>query len=88
MKTMNEHDRNCARGLRGLRVALVFAMLAGLFLGCAEEVTEVEELLPSVSVYVLEPRTLSEEIRASGDLEARFHTEIAAEVAAALGLAH
>lgn len=80
MKTMNEHDRNCARGLRGLRVALVFAMLAGLFLGCAEEVTEVEELLPSVSVYVLEPRTLSEEIRASGDLEARFHTEIAAEV--------
>lgn len=48
--------------------------------GCAEEEVAVEEILPSVSIYVVEAKTLEEEIRASGDLEARFHTEIAAEV--------
>ena len=64
---------------RALAAAMVTALVGGL-VGCAEEEELVEELLPSVSVYVLEPRTLSEEIRASGDLEARFHTEIAAEV--------
>ena len=73
---------NLAR-TRGSRRALAAGMvtaLAGGLVGCAEEEEFVEELLPSVSVYVLELRTLSEEIRASGDLEARFHTEIAAEV--------
>ena len=76
--TINNPARN--RGSRrALEAAMVTALVGGL-VGCAEEEELVEELLPSVSVYVLEPRTLSEEIRASGDLEARFHTEIAAEV--------
>ncbi|MBB82266.1 MAG: hypothetical protein CL931_00465 [Deltaproteobacteria bacterium] len=64
---------------RGVSFALLAAVAASGF-GCAEEQVTVEELLPSVSVYVLESRTLSEEIKASGDLEAQFHTEIAAEV--------
>ncbi|MGB0620367.1 MAG: efflux RND transporter periplasmic adaptor subunit [Myxococcota bacterium] len=68
---------DCAR--RGVSFAL-FAAVAATGFGCAEEEETVEELLPSVSVYVLESRTLSEEIKASGDLEAQFHTEIAAEV--------
>ncbi len=76
--TINNLARN--RGSRrALAAAMVTALVGGL-VGCAEEEEFVEELLPSVSVYVVEPRTLSEEIRASGDLEARFHTEIAAEV--------
>ncbi len=73
---------HCARKrsrLRGLSFALVAALSAGVT-GCGEEEVTVEELLPSVSVYVVESRTLAEEIEASGDLEARFHTEIAAEV--------
>ena len=64
---------------RGLTFALVACLAAGTP-GCREEEVTVQELLPSVSVYVLEARTLAEEIKASGDLEARFHTEIAAEV--------
>ena len=68
-----------ARARRVVSFALLAAVTATGF-GCAEEQETVEELLPSVSVYVLESRTLSEEIKASGDLEAQFHTEIAAEV--------
>ncbi len=49
--------------------------------GCGEEQQQVEELLPSVTVFRIEAVTLNEEIRASGDLQARFHTMIAAEVA-------
>jgi membrane fusion protein (multidrug efflux system) len=57
--------------------SILFLALAG----CGEEVLQLEELLPSVSVYRIEAVTLDEEIRASGDLQARFHTMIAAEVA-------
>ena len=64
---------------RGLSFALLACVAAGTQ-GCGEEEVTVAELLPSVSVYVLEARTLAEEIKASGDLEAQFHTEIAAEV--------
>lgn len=61
--------------------ALLVSLPAMLLAGCAEEEVKVEELLPAVSVVRLEPTTLDEKIRASGDLQARFHTEIAAEVA-------
>ncbi|MEM9173981.1 MAG: efflux RND transporter periplasmic adaptor subunit [Myxococcota bacterium] len=67
------------RGRSGLSFALLAAFVAPV-LGCSEEEEAAVELLPSVSVYVLESRTLAEEIKASGDLEAQFHTEIAAEV--------
>lgn len=63
------------------RVGLLGGLLALLVAsGCSEEEKSSVDLLPSVSVHVIEPRTLAEEIRASGDLKARFHTEIAAEV--------
>ena len=65
--------------MRSLSFALLAASAASTP-GCREEEVTVEELLPSVSVYVLEARALTEEIKASGDLEAQFHTEIAAEV--------
>ena len=66
----------------GAAIAMLVSLAFGLLTlsGCSEEEMVAEELLPSVSVYLLQPRTLSEEIRASGDLEAQFHTEIAAEV--------
>ena len=62
---------------------LLSTLLVGVFTGCADEGEEavvVSTLLPSVTTFVVEPQTLDEEIRASGELEARFHTEIAAEV--------
>lgn len=76
--TLPEYARK-GRRLRGLSIALMAALAVGA-IGCREEEQTIEEVLPSVAVYVLEARTLSEEIKASGDLEARFHTEIAAEV--------
>jgi len=61
------------------------AALASGFLmtlmGCGQEEIQVEDLLPSVSIFRIEAMTFDEEIRASGDLKARFHTMIAAEVA-------
>jgi membrane fusion protein (multidrug efflux system) len=51
-----------------------------LLFGCGEEQVAVEELLPAVSVYRVEAMDLDEEIRASGELRARSHTMIAAEV--------
>jgi membrane fusion protein (multidrug efflux system) len=53
---------------------------AGVMLGCSEDSGPIEVLLPSVSVVEVAVVDLDEEIRASGDLEARFHTVIAAEV--------
>ncbi len=78
-----------ALGLRDGPASLSRAVMLGSFavgltsglLGCAEEEVMVEELLPSVSVVRVEAVDLEEEIRASGDLEARYHTMIAAEVA-------
>jgi membrane fusion protein (multidrug efflux system) len=61
------------------------AALGSIFLmtlaGCGEEQDLVVDLLPSVSIFRIEAMTLDEEIRASGDLQARFHTMISAEVA-------
>lgn len=48
--------------------------------GCGEEEVVVEDLLPSVAVHRLASVDFDEEIHASGDLEARFHTVIASEV--------
>ncbi len=48
--------------------------------GCGEEAAVENEHLPSVSAGVVESVDLQEEIRASGDLNARLHTTIAAEV--------
>ena len=49
--------------------------------GCGEEDTSVEAMLPAVSVVQVAAVDLDEEIRASGDLEARLHTMISAEIA-------
>ncbi len=61
---------------------LVFVnlLLVGL-VGCSEEEVVVEELLPSVSVVPIVAMDLQEDVRASGELKARLHTVIAAEVA-------
>jgi len=48
---------------------------------CRDEVESVEEILPSVSAAEVVSVDLDDEIRASGDLRARLHTVIAAEVA-------
>ena len=68
----------CSRAPRSL--ALVIMACAVSLSGCGEEEVAVEELLPAVSVYRVEARDLNEEIRASGELRARSHTMIAAEV--------
>lgn len=61
--------------------ALVSLMASvGLIAGCAEEEESVEALLPAVSVSQVIAIDLDEEIHASGDLEARFHTMVAAEI--------
>lgn len=59
------------------------ALLGSLALstGCREEAVAPEELLPSVSAIEVVAVDLDEEIRASGDLRARFQTMISAEVA-------
>src|SRR5688572_14893951 len=54
--------------------ALLFA------LACGDDAAKEDSHLPSVSVAEVESVDLKEEIRASGDLNARLHTTIAAEV--------
>ena len=49
--------------------------------GCSEEVVTTEEILPSVSAVEIAAVDFDQEIRASGDLRARFQTMIAAEIA-------
>jgi membrane fusion protein (multidrug efflux system) len=62
-----------------LPVTSLAAVLA-LCIGCSEEEVVESEFLPSVSAALVESVDLHEEIRASGDLEARLHTTIAAEI--------
>lgn len=64
-------------GLNVLACAALFAPLAG----CREEQTTVEEILPTVAVVEIEAVDFDQEIRASGDLRARYQTMIAAEIA-------
>src|SRR5690349_14175297 len=60
-----------------LRLLTVFALFAA---GCGDTQAKENDHLPSVSAAVVELVNLQEEIRASGDLNARLHTTIAAEV--------
>ncbi|MBW1884900.1 MAG: efflux RND transporter periplasmic adaptor subunit [Deltaproteobacteria bacterium] len=69
-------------GRARILVGLVGSLgLLAAVVGCGEELASVEVMLPSVSVVQVAAVDLDEEIRASGDLEARFHTTISAEVA-------
>ncbi len=80
MITDRSHD---TRFLRRPAASVGLALLVGSLLlvgGCREDEVVVSEMLPSVSVHVVEPESFDEEIHASGDLEARFHTTVAAEV--------
>jgi len=61
-------------------IFLVLVCLLASVVGCGEEVASVEAMLPAVSVVQIASLDFDEEIRASGDLEARFHTMISAEV--------
>ena len=68
----------------GPRVAVLLglgALLLGGLSGCSEEEVVQETLLPAVSAVEVALVDLDDEIRASGDLAARSHTMIAAEVA-------
>jgi membrane fusion protein, multidrug efflux system len=65
------------RSLRSL-CALLFALSAA---ACGGGKTAEKDRFPSVSEAIVEAVDLKEEIRASGDLNARLHTTIAAEVA-------
>jgi membrane fusion protein (multidrug efflux system) len=64
-----------------LRFYLAVLAIAGLSFGCREEATKTEDVLPSVSAAEIEAVDFDQEIRASGDLRARFQTMIAAEIA-------
>jgi len=62
--------------------ALALSWLSGGALaGCGEEALAPEEILPSVSAVEIAAVDFDQEIRASGDLRARFQTVIAAEIA-------
>ncbi|MFO0689087.1 MAG: efflux RND transporter periplasmic adaptor subunit [Myxococcota bacterium] len=64
-----------------LRFWMATLALAALAAGCSEEVATTEEVLPSVSVVEVEAVDFDQDVRASGDLRARFQTMIAAEIA-------
>ena len=69
-----------SRALRSIVALAPGIVMLVAFGGCSEEEVEVEELLPSVIVTEIAAIDLEQEIRASGDLQARSHTMIAAEV--------
>lgn len=71
---------NGTRTMNRRLLASFAAFALATAVGCGEEAEEKTEFLPSVSVTRVESVDLSQEIRASGDLRARFHTTIAAEV--------
>ena len=65
-----------------MRAGVATMLLGAGMIGCSDEKEEIGEVfLPAVSVVEVASFDLDEEIHASGDLKARFHTEIAAEVA-------
>ena len=63
-----------------LHLVLSIAWVVLLGAGCGEEEVVEETLAPSVSAARVQSVDLEEEIRASGDLEAKLHTMIAAEI--------
>ena len=62
------------------RGSLSIALAAGALSGCAEEAETKVELRPLVSAATVTSMDLVEEIRASGELKAVYHTHIAAEI--------
>ncbi|MEZ4331339.1 MAG: efflux RND transporter periplasmic adaptor subunit [Myxococcota bacterium] len=61
--------------------SLACVAMLGSLAGCREEQTAAEEILPSVAVVEIEAVDFDQDLRASGDLRARYQTMIAAEVA-------
>jgi membrane fusion protein (multidrug efflux system) len=59
---------------------LLLLVCVSTIAGCGDEAVEKSEFLPSVLVARVESIELNQEIRASGDLHARLHTTIAAEI--------
>ncbi len=66
------------RTLRNLILGIALLATAS---ACREEQVATEEILPSVSAVEIAAVDFDQEIRASGDLRARFQTMIAAEIA-------
>lgn len=66
---------------RTLRTLILGIALLASASACREEQVATEELLPSVSAVEIAAVDFDQEIRASGDLRARFQTMIAAEIA-------
>src|SRR5260221_8068645 len=64
---------------RALHFLPMLLLLSGA--SCRDGATKPDEHLPSVTAAEVESVDLREEIRASGDLTARLHTTIAAEIA-------
>lgn len=79
--TVKPSNFSPSRAARATRMLACLSLCAVGLTGCGEEEQSVETLLPSVSIFRVAAVTLDEEIQASGDLQARFHTMIAAEVA-------
>jgi membrane fusion protein (multidrug efflux system) len=70
--------------IKAASMTAVLPALLGLLAsstGCRDEVATTEEILPSVAAVEVVAVDLDEEIRASGDLRARFQTMISSEVA-------
>ncbi len=77
---MIRDQRHCRPAPPSL-IPSVLVALSLLASGCREEVAATEEILPSVSAVEISAVDFDQEIRASGDLRARFQTMIAAEIA-------
>lgn len=63
-----------------LRTPLALLLLAALLGACGEAEIEETNLLPSVSAARIEAIDLEPRIRASGDLNAKLHTTVSAEI--------
>lgn len=66
---------------RTFRILILGIALMATASACREEQIATEEILPSVSAVEIAAVDFDQEIRASGDLRARFQTMIAAEIA-------
>lgn len=66
---------------RTFRILILGIALLASASACREEQIATEEILPSVSAVEIAAVDFDQEIRASGDLRARFQTMIAAEIA-------
>ena len=62
------------------RLYLAIPLMLGFAAGCGDDEAQIEELLPAVSAARVEAVDLTQRIRASGDLNAKLHTTVAAEI--------